>query len=324
MASILSLLTQQNPGTAGSRKSAYPSPPIPAAAYRAQALKTSIPLLYGQMQTAGRNPYDFSGPIMGYATGRAIADYSGAMQEAEEQNQVAQMLNREKWTKALQEDPGLLQNPAKLIQTAMMIDPHIMERFKTALEVSKLTQETGRIEQLTPAEKALKEAQATQAGSQAAENLAGAQLKGEQAATAGALRGPEVRLKGAMAGKYERETGLMGQESKYRVPSSTYSPVPDAMVAQFWPLAQMNLPEELKNNASMLLSDPMTGKPNEAKIRSFLPYDVQQRYDAIKLQAEKNVAAGMTPQEAVQSAMSGAGAGTAPSQMEFRPPVRFN
>jgi hypothetical protein len=329
MASILSLLTQKEPAV-GRTRSTYPVGAPPPSAYRAQALQTALPVVYSAMQHAGRNPYDWSGPAMGLATGNMLSEYSGALQQAGAEQTAQQADIRQRWAEALQADPDLVKNPAKLIQTAMSIDPGFLDRFKTAMETSKLAQETSRIETLTPAEKALKEAQTTQAGSQAVENMAGAQLKQEQATTAGALRQPEVRLKGAQAGKYEaeaaklgRETGLLGQESKYRVPAATYSTVTEAMVAQFWPLAQMNLPEELKNNASMLLSDPMTGKPNEAKIRSFLPYEVQQRYDAIKLAAEKNVAAGMTPQEAVQSAMGAAGAGAAPGQMEFRPPVRF-
>jgi hypothetical protein len=287
-------------------------------------------VVYSAMQHAGKNPYDWSGPAMGLATGRMLSEYSGALQQAGAEQTAQQADIRQRWSEALQADPDLVKNPAKLIQTAMSIDPGFLDRFKTAMETSKLAQETSRLETLTPAEKALKEAQATQAGSQALENMAGAGLKQEQALTAGALRQPEVALKGAQAGKYQAEAEklraeipFVGQEGKYRVPAGTYSPVTDAMVAQFWPLAKMNIPEELQNNASMLLSDPMTGKPNEAKIRSFLPTDMQRRYDAVKLAAEKNVAAGMTPQEAVQSAMSAAGAGAAPGQMEFRPPVRF-
>ncbi|MEJ5360203.1 MAG: hypothetical protein WHT06_16195 [Desulfobacterales bacterium] len=326
MASIVSLLA---PG-GGTKKSSSPSWPggsPPSSYYRAMSLQTQIPLVAQSFSHASQNPYDWSKPFMGLALGRMMGEYSSALQQTGQDVAEAQAGIRQKWAQALQADPDLVKNPAKLIQTAMQIDPDFIDRFKLALETSKLAHETSRIEELTPAEKALKEAQTFQAGASGYEHLAGAGLKTEQAATAGALRGPEVRLKGAQAGKYEAEAEktraeipLLGRESKYRVPASTYGTVKDALIAHFWPLAQKNIPPELQANASMLLSDPMTGAPNEAKVRAFLPTEMQRQYDTIKMQAEKNVAAGMAPQEAVLEAMKAAGVSGVPS---FRPPVQF-
>jgi len=323
MASILNLLNPGAGATGTSMKTtAFPGQPTPSV-YRAAALQTQIPVVYSAFQHASQNPYDWSRPIMGLATGKMLSEYSGAIQQAGAEQTEQQERIRQGWAAALSADPDIVNNPAKLIQTAMQIDPAFLDRFKTAMEVSKLSQETRRIGELTPAEKAQKEAQTI-------ESLAGAGLKQEQALSAEALRQPEVQLKGAQAGKYQAETQktlaeipLLGRENKYRVPVGTYGPITEAMVAQFWPLARMNIPDELQNNAALLLSDPMTGKPNEAKIRAFLPTDMQRRYDQVKLLAEQKAAAGLPPQQAVQEAMQEAGVPSGGGGVQFRPPVRF-
>ena len=137
------------------------------------------------------------------------------------------------------------------------------------------------------------------------------------------LKALAARLR-AETGKVGKETELLGKESRFRTPSSMYNLLTNAMVSHYWPTAQNNLPEDMKLKGMAVMTDPMTGRPDEAKMRAYLPPEVQREYDEVKLKAEEYVSQGSNPTEAFRKAYEEVtGQAAAAPGTAARPPVVF-
>lgn len=149
-----------------------------------------------------------------------------------------------------------------------------------------------------------------------------AQLYGERAQTESTMRPWKVLETKEGIGKakaqtqeiYERipEHRARVEEIKARteeikkgksIPAATYKLLVDEMVAYYWPVAEQNLPEELKLKGQAILTDPMTGKPDEAKMRAYLPVYLQREYDEVKTVAQDLLAKGYSPSSAFREAL---------------------
>jgi hypothetical protein len=127
----------------------------------------------------------------------------------------------------------------------------------------------------------------------------------------------------ALAGKLRKETELAGKESRYRTPSPMFNLLTNEMVTHYWPVAEANLPEEKKLKGMAVMTDPMTGKPDEAKMRATLPPEVQREYDEVKLRAEELVSQGTNPTQAFRQAYEEVTGRAAAAPGAGRPPVVF-
>lgn len=126
----------------------------------------------------------------------------------------------------------------------------------------------------------------------------------------------------ALAGKLRKETELVGKESRYKTPSSMFNLLTNAMISHYWPVAEANLPEEKKLKGMAVMTDPMTGRPDEAKMRASLPPKTQREYDEVKLRAEELVSQGTNPTQAFRQAFEEV-TGRAAALGGARPPVVF-
>jgi hypothetical protein len=127
----------------------------------------------------------------------------------------------------------------------------------------------------------------------------------------------------AETGKIGKETELLGKESRFRTPSPMFNLLTNAMVTHYWPMAEANLPEEKKLKGMATFTDPMTGKPDEAKMRATLPPEVQREYDEVKLRAEELVSQGTNPTQAFRQAYEEVTGRAAAAPSAARPPVVF-